>query len=233
MVVGHRQMHFGGASGIISSSLCLAPPVRATMSVARRSAFDDDRRPSLCPGVRRRHRHPDCKELKLNASEHSAPTGEELPATDGPDRTSRPAEERNAAGGGARKRGPAKGQAEDRLVRRGQVDLLAAASRAGLPQLRGQAVLHPVPIDDARPCKGRPAGGHQIPLWLVVGLAKLPPVAADEQPAVRTHGQTRRCRDRHASPARAGHIKRVVRPSRRHDRDGRRHADDQRLSGGA
>jgi hypothetical protein len=46
-----------------------------------------------------------------------------------------------------------------------------APGRARLPQLRRQALLHPVGIDDAGAAQGRPAGGQQISLWLVVGVA--------------------------------------------------------------
>jgi signal peptidase I len=38
----------------------------------------------------------------------------------------------------------------------------------GFPQLHRQAFLYPVRIDDAGAAEGRPAGGQQISLWLVV-----------------------------------------------------------------
>ena len=56
---------------------------------------------------------------------------------------------------------------------------LGAAGGARLPQLHRQAVLHPVGIDDARPAQGRPAGGHQISLWLVVRVADHPQSGGD------------------------------------------------------
>ena len=52
---------------------------------------------------------------------------------------------------------------------RDQGDLLAGPRRARLPQPHRQALLHPVRIDDAGAAGRRPAGGHQISLWLVLG----------------------------------------------------------------
>ena len=49
---------------------------------------------------------------------------------------------------------------------------MGAARRARLPQLRRQALLHPVRIDDAGPAHRRPARGHQISLRLVLGVAR-------------------------------------------------------------
>ena len=48
---------------------------------------------------------------------------------------------------------------------------VGAARRARLPQPRRQTLLHPVRIDDAGAAHRRPAGGHQISLWLVVGVS--------------------------------------------------------------
>ena len=39
---------------------------------------------------------------------------------------------------------------------------------AGHPAHLDPGVLHPVRIDDAGAAQGRPAGGQQIPLWLVL-----------------------------------------------------------------
>ena len=56
-----------------------------------------------------------------------------------------------------------------RHLARDQGPVVGAAGGARLPQLRRQAILHPVGIDDAEPAQGRPAGGQQISLRLVVG----------------------------------------------------------------
>ncbi len=52
--------------------------------------------------------------------------------------------------------------------------ILGAARGARLPQLHRQALLHPVGIDDAGLLTGRPAGGHQISLRLVLRVADHP-----------------------------------------------------------
>ena len=116
-----------------------------------------------------------------------------------------------------------------RLVGRDQGDLLADPRRARLPQLHRQALLHPVRIDDAGPAGRRPAGGQQISLWLVLGLAR-----------ASTSCRTAQGRLWGALPERGdvvivtppGQSSRLYqarhRPARRHDRADRRHRLSQR-----
>ncbi len=60
-----------------------------------------------------------------------------------------------------------------------------------LPQLHRQALLHPVGIDDAGPAEGRPAGGQQISLWLVLGVAR-----ASTSSRIGTGACSASCRER-------------------------------------
>ena len=99
---------------------------------------------------------------------------------------------------------------------RSQGDLLAAARRARLPLLRRQALLHPVGIDDAGPAQGRPAGGQQIPLWLVLGLAQLPHLPALGGPDLGRAAAARRHRHRHPARQQFRLYQAGDRPARRH-----------------
>ena len=95
---------------------------------------------------------------------------------------------------------------------------MGAAGGARLPQLRRQALLHPVGIDDAGAAQGRPAGGQQISLRLVVGEPELPRPAALAGAAARQDAGTRRHRHRHSARQQRGLYQAGDRPARRHDR---------------
>ena len=132
--------------------------------------------------------------------------------------------------------------------------LLAGARGARLPQLHRQALLHPVRIDAAGAAGRRPAGRHQISLWLVVHLASPSPtrsrswkdlvlqaaagklgraIAVREGPAVRPPARARRRRHRHPAGAQPGLYQARHRPARRPDRGARRRRPDQQCAGQA
>ena len=111
-----------------------------------RHTFDDDRRSPLGAGLC----HPDRPQAGA-LIERDCPRGSA-------ERTGRAARR--------------KGREGLRLVARDQGPAVGAARRARVPQLHRQALLHPVGIDDAGAADGRSAGGHQISLWLVLGVAR-------------------------------------------------------------
>ena len=117
------------------------------------------------------------------------------------------------------------GEEGHRLVGRDQGDLLADPGRARLPQLHRQALLHPVGIDDAGAAQGRPAGGQQISLRLVVGVALLPHLPARRGAGLGPAARARRHRHRHPAfrPRRQfGLYQARHRPARRPHRADRR-----------
>ena len=133
-----------------------------------------------------------------------------------------------------RARRPREGGQGLRSVARDQGPVVGAARGARLPQLRRQALLHPVRIDDAGAAHRRPPGGQQISLRLLVGVSpSFHVVSADRRAAVRQASQARRHRHRHAArhPHRLHQARH--RPSRRHGANDRRPADHQRPAGEA
>ncbi|KAK0348979.1 hypothetical protein LTR94_034996, partial [Friedmanniomyces endolithicus] len=118
------------------------------------------------------------------------------------------------------RRRPAAGKqgARRQLVSRIEEHRPADPGRAGLPQLHRQALLHSIRIDDAGAADRRPAGGEQIPLWLVLCLAQLPPPALPERTGAGSPARTGRHRHRVPAESARGLYQAGDRPARRHHR---------------